>query len=81
MNRIPVKSSNVKSMGYDPATKILQAEFHSGAIWNYSDVPPDKFAQLLKADADPELSLGSHFHRLIKSQHTATKVEKEAAKA
>nr|ELR5054722.1 KTSC domain-containing protein [Providencia rettgeri] len=29
MNRVPVSSSNLQSVGYDPATHVLEIAFHS----------------------------------------------------
>ena len=39
MNRTPVNSSNVSSVGYDPTSLTLEVEFHGGAVYQYFDVP------------------------------------------
>ena len=39
LNRIPVASSNIASVGYDREAHILEIEFHHGAIYQYFDVP------------------------------------------
>ncbi len=39
MIRIPVSSSNVVSIGYDPSTQTLEVEFHNGNVYQYFDVP------------------------------------------
>lgn len=39
MLRVPVISTNVRSVGYDPATAILEVEFHGGGIYQYDGVP------------------------------------------
>ena len=38
MIRNDVISSNLKSIGYDSASCILEIEFHSGGIYQYSQV-------------------------------------------
>lgn len=40
-NRIGVYSSNVASIGYGVDEEILEVEFHSGAVYQYHDVPED----------------------------------------
>ena len=39
MKLVRVDSSMVSAIGYDEATKELEAVFHSGAVWRYRDVP------------------------------------------
>lgn len=59
-----VKSSQVKQVGYDPATKTLAVSFTrgAGAIYHYPNVSPEDHQKFLKAD-----SLGIHFGQHIKS--------------
>jgi len=38
MKRKTVKSSNIKSVGYDIRNKILEIEFNNGAVYHYKDV-------------------------------------------
>lgn len=61
MERQPVTSSNVKSVGYDAQAKVLEVEFVGGAIYQYDDVPADVHAELL---ASP--SIGRAFGTLIR---------------
>jgi len=74
MERDPVTSSNLKSVGWENGT--LEVEFHSGDIYRYANVPAAKHKALLAADKDPKGSVGSHFHRHIRSKHGFTKVTK-----
>jgi len=60
--RHPVKSSNLKSVGYDKATRTLQVEFHSGQVRDYKHVPSEHHAGLLAAK-----SPGAYFHTHIKN--------------
>jgi len=39
MRREPVRSSAIRSIGYDPRNQILGVEFNSGRIYRYLDVP------------------------------------------
>jgi KTSC domain len=61
MNRIPVSSSNLASVGYDPATQTLEVEFLNGGIYNYSGVPSSVYSGLMSA-----VSHGTYFDRNIK---------------
>lgn len=63
MTRTPVKSSNLKSVGYDPATRTLEVEFHSGDVHQFADVWADHHKQLLSAS-----SPGSYFHAHIRGK-------------
>ena len=55
MNRTPVESSNIQSIGYDPATGILEVEFGhddledpTNRIYIYNDVPPEVHQELME---------------------------------
>lgn len=61
MLRHHVRSSAVRSVGYDRADWVLQIEFSGGKVYNYFRVPPDEFARLMKA-----ASIGTHVNREIK---------------
>lgn len=39
MDRTPVTSSNITSIGYDSETSTLEVEFHQGGVYQYFDVP------------------------------------------
>ena len=59
----PVLSSNIAAIGHDPITLTMTVLFKSGSRYEYKSVPTVLFDQLIKAD-----SVGSAFHKLIKSQ-------------
>ncbi|WP_337063536.1 KTSC domain-containing protein [Raoultella ornithinolytica] len=61
MNRQPVSSSNLHSVGYDHATSTLEIAFHSGGIYQYSRVPSIVYTALMNAS-----SKGQYFDALIK---------------
>ena len=55
MDRTPVESSNIQSIGYDPATRVLEVEFGkseledpSNRIYIYRDVPPEVHEALME---------------------------------
>ncbi len=61
MQRFPVESSSIHSIGYDPATAILELEFHAGAVYQYFMVPPSTFEALRSAP-----SIGAFVNRHIR---------------
>lgn len=60
--RKPVTSSNIKSIGYDEPSRILEIEFVKGSVYQYSPVTAPAYQDLIKAP-----SIGKHFHTHIKS--------------
>lgn len=63
MNRKPVSSSDLSSVGYDSASSTLEIEFKDGSIYQYFAVPPDAYTGLMAA-----LSHGTYFSRHIKNR-------------
>lgn len=63
ISRIPVESSQLKSIGYDPETQTLEVEFASGSggIYRYSNFEQDAWDDFMKSE-----SKGSFFIRNIK---------------
>jgi hypothetical protein len=61
MQRAPVTSSNLSSVGYDQATQTLEIEFHSGGVYQYSNVPAVVYSGLMSAS-----SHGTYFDTNIK---------------
>jgi hypothetical protein len=64
MDRGQVESSNIVSVGYDAATMILEVEFISGAVWQYTGVSGNIFKAFMESD-----SLGKFFMRNIKPNY------------
>ena len=62
MNRTPISSSNLRSVGYDPSTSTLEVEFRHGGIYQYFDVPEARYEGLMSA-----YSKGSYFDTFIKN--------------
>jgi len=51
MERKKVNSSNIRAVGYDPGSQILEVELSDGSIWEYSRVPSEVHRRLLAAPA------------------------------
>ena len=51
MDRQPVQSTILRSVGYDTDKKNMEIEFHSGLIYQYSSVPSKVYADLISAPA------------------------------
>jgi hypothetical protein len=61
MERRPVRSSMLASVGYDRATATLEVAFVEGGIYRYFDVPSDVYAGLMSAP-----SHGTYFHTHVR---------------
>jgi len=71
MDRMPVESSTLKSIGYDPETSTLEVEFRRGAIYQYFDVPPDVYAQLMSASSHGQFFV-HHIRNHFPTRHVLT---------
>lgn len=69
MNRTPVSSSNVASVGYDLSTLTLEVEFNDGSVYQYFDVPDTVYQELMRAG-----SIGKFLHANIKNNYRYTRV-------
>ena len=70
MERMRIKSSDLRSVGYDEVPQILDIEFPHGGIYQYFGVPKKIYDDLIK-------SVSSHgqFHtRYIKNRYRREKV-------
>lgn len=63
-----VNSTLLNSVGYDPATRILEAEFDDGGVYRYFDVPKKVYNGIF---ADTTRSVGHYFLRTIKPRYEA----------
>lgn len=69
MERHPISSSNLESVGYDATTRTLEIEFHHGGIYQYVNVPESVYRALLGA-----ASAGSYFHENIRDVYPYQRV-------
>ena len=70
MRRTHVDSSAVSSVGYDERSSVLEVEFNSGAVYDYYDVPPKIFRDLLRAP-----SIGSFVSQRVRDQYAFARRE------
>lgn len=71
--RIPVESSVLRAVGYEPRHRRLRAEFCSGAVYAYEGVPHTIFADLVAAP-----SKGSFFNRRIRNDYNHKRLTESA---
>lgn len=70
MDLKPVKSTNIKAVGYDQDTSELQVEFQGGGLYAYDSVPLDVYRDLTEAH-----SVGGYFHKNIKDVYKMRKLK------
>ncbi|MDE1168501.1 MAG: KTSC domain-containing protein [Pseudomonas sp.] len=69
MERSPVSSSNVESVGYEEDSETLEIEFKNGTLYQYFDVPQSVFDGLRSAD-----SVGGYLAQNIKGVYRYSRV-------
>lgn len=69
MERTPVSSSDIASIGYDEDNQILEVEFNSGSVYQYSGVPSSEYDGIMSAD-----SKGKYLHANIKNRYPFVKL-------
>ena len=57
IERIPVSSSHIASIGYHPVRKIMEVEFKSGPVYRYHGVEADTHKKFMESE-----SKGKHFN-------------------
>ncbi|MFA5269071.1 MAG: KTSC domain-containing protein [Methanoregula sp.] len=61
-----VKSRILRTVGYDESTKILEIEFQTGLVYQYSAVPAKVYADLMHSE-----EIGKYFSEKIRPKfHT-----------
>jgi hypothetical protein len=69
MDRVPVSSSSIASVGYDPDSRTLEVEFRKGGIYQYFRVPKDVHEDLMGSS-----SKGQYHHQNIKNRYPSTRI-------
>ncbi|SCU87797.1 conserved hypothetical protein [Cupriavidus necator] len=69
MDRTPVVSSNVASIGYDPDSSTLEIEFNNGSIYQYFDVSENIYEELRTSG-----SIGGYLATNIKGVYRYSRV-------
>lgn len=69
MFRQPVTSSNLRAVGYDAATNMMEIEFHTSGVYRYFGIPEHVHRDLMAA-----ASKGSYFANCIKGMYHFVKI-------
>jgi hypothetical protein len=69
MQRQPVSSSNIASVGYDQAAQILEVEFLNHTVYQYFNVPLPVYEALMAAG-----SHGTYLNAYVKGHYQYQKV-------
>lgn len=64
MNMIPVRSSAIRAVGYDPASLRLKILFMQGHSYDFCGVPVQVYQGLMSAR-----SIGSYYNSFIKDRY------------
>lgn len=73
MLRTHVESSNIRAVGYDSPTRVLEVEFTSGAVYRYFDVLLPVWSEFMRRKVSGE-SIGRYFNSNVKGIYKFTKV-------
>lgn len=69
MDRQPVSSSTIASVGYDPGSETLEIEFLTSRIYQYFNVPQFMHERMMAAP-----SVGKFFNAEIKNAYACSQV-------
>ena len=69
MDKQPVSSSTVVSIGYDRQTETLEIEFGSGRVYQYYGVPDNLHSEIMQVP-----SKGQFFNTYIRDQYPYSRV-------
>ncbi|WP_202944584.1 KTSC domain-containing protein [Pseudooceanicola batsensis] len=64
MERQPVSSSSIASIGYEEVTQTLEVEFVDNSLYQYLNVPPNIYDELMAAP-----SQGAFLNANVKNQY------------
>ena len=69
MERKRVNASTIRSVGYDEGKQLLEIEFTSSSIMQYSGVSPEVYRQFMNAP-----SPGSYFQDKIDENYSSKRI-------
>ncbi len=70
MDRHPVSSSSIISVGYDPISETLEVEFaQSGKVYEYYNVQPFMYERMIESH-----SIGGFFNSEIRNSYSFSQV-------
>ncbi len=67
---LPVASPMASAIGYDSENEVLQIEFNSGAVYQFSEVDEDTWEDLYTSEA-----VGRYFNQNIKGRYQSQRVD------
>lgn len=70
MQRLPVESSDLVSIGYDARERLLEIEFKENRVYQYFEVEPDIYERFTRTD-----SYGEYFYAHINKHYRYRRVE------
>ena len=65
-----VESEALKKVGYDADTRTMRVQFEHGGVYEASDIPPEKHADLMAAEHK-----GKHFVLNLRHRYQWNRVE------
>jgi hypothetical protein len=73
MQRIPVQSSQIQEIGYDPEKSVLEVQFKRGlTVYHYAGVPPEVYEDLMHSE-----SIGKFFNANVRDKFAYTKLTQQ----
>jgi len=70
ISMLPVESTMASAMGYDEEQQILQIQFNSGSVYQYSEVEIETWKRLQVCD-----SKGRFFHQEIRGHYSSHRLD------
>ncbi len=67
---LPVASTMASAIGYDSESEVLQIEFNSGAVYQYSDMDEDTWDDLNSSNA-----VGRYYNQYIKGKYQSQRID------
>ncbi len=67
---LPVASTMASAIGYDSENEVLQIEFNSGEVYQYSDIDEDTWEDLYSSDA-----VGKYYNQYIKGKYQSQRID------
>lgn len=75
LKMVPVASTSIHSVGYDPSVQVLYVKFHNGYTYEYSGVPPEIYAGLMNA-----YSIGAYMNQHVRGHYPYRRIWTERAR-
>jgi hypothetical protein len=67
---VPVVSSNISAIGYDPGSRTLRVAFAKGGVYDHRAVEPGLYANFMRAE-----SFGKFYAKQVKGRYPSERVE------